>query len=154
MDPKYGRERVLLNGLVRGPLILTMLTSISLRLMLAQVNINFMHASKSMTFLLVNTCTDSIHQWAPSLKEAFKVTLPLSSKWQSIGTLLEPELPEGTLDKIRADYFNQSDACHREMLKCWLRQANPHPTWKALAEAIEPFDASKADLIRKKYHCT
>lgn len=79
------------------------------------------------------------------------MTLPLACQWQNVGTLLDPELPEGTLGSIKVEYLNQPNNCLRATLECWLKQTDPHPSWSALAIAIEPFDPYMAENIRKKY---
>ena len=71
--------------------------------------------------------------------------LPISSKWKSIGTLLD--LPCGTLDGIEADE-SDIDSGLRAMLREWLKQVNPSPTWTQLADAVEPFDKAKAEELR------
>ena len=83
----------------------------------------------------------------PTLKPALKLLFPLASKWYNIGVFLD--IPEGTLDAIKVDHTDVDD-CLREMLKKWLTNVNPHPTWSSLAEAVELFDPNKAEEIYQK----
>ena len=80
-----------------------------------------------------------------TLKYALRFTLPLASVWHNMGVLLGVD--SGTLKKIDHDYRMAQD-CLREMLQEWLKQINPHPTWQALADAVEPFDPNTAQVIR------
>ena len=83
----------------------------------------------------------------PTLPDALLVLLSLASEWHNIGTLLR--IPEGDLDAIGKDHQKVGD-CLREMIKKWLTNVNPHPTWSSLAEAVELFDPNKAEEIRQK----
>jgi hypothetical protein len=74
----------------------------------------------------------------PQLAKAFKLLIPIAEEWQNIGTLLE--LEDNTLTSIAADGKLKKDIDRlREMLKLWLSQEEPVPSWEALAEAVEPF---------------
>ena len=84
----------------------------------------------------------------PALKDALRLLLPLASNWHNFGVLLD--IPEGDLVTISKDNKNSFD-CLRELLKKWLTNINPHPTWSSLAEAVEPFDPNKAEEIHQKY---
>ena len=73
----------------------------------------------------------------------------VSAKWEDIGLLLD--LETGRLDTIRSDHHD-SQVCFREMLKLWLKQVDPPPTWSAIIEAIEVFEyESLAEELKKKY---
>ena len=73
----------------------------------------------------------------------------VSADWENIGLILE--LKEGQLSAIRNDY-RESNKCFREMLKLWLKQVEPHPTWSAIIEAIDILQyESLAKELRKKY---
>lgn len=98
----------------------------------------------------VHTHTESPASPPISFKEAFIAMLPLASEWQNIAVVLDPALPEGAIETIAAD-FRKSNDCLREMLKCWLMQSRPCPTWAGLANAVELFNSKKADEIRQKY---
>ena len=81
-----------------------------------------------------------------SLKSALMLLLPLASKWQTIGTLLD--IDQGKLRSIKHNEQEADDRL-REMLDTWLRQTDPLPSWGTLAEVVKPFDPSIAEKIRK-----
>lgn len=87
-------------------------------------------------------------QNSPSLKMCLELLLPIAHHWQNIGVLLEVE--EAKLIQIEEDYRWCAD-CLREMIRAWLKQVNPHPSWRNLADAVEKFDYQKAYVIREKY---
>ena len=73
----------------------------------------------------------------------------VSADWEDIGLLLKIE--GGLLSAIKSDH-QQSQKCFREMLKLWLKQVDPCPTWSAIIEAIEVLEyKSLAKRLRKKY---
>ena len=73
----------------------------------------------------------------------------VSADWEDIGIGLE--LKQGDLSAIKSDH-HESKKCFREMMKLWLKQVDPPPTWSAIIEAIEVFEyESLADDLRKKY---
>ena len=73
----------------------------------------------------------------------------VSADWEDIGVALE--LEQGQLSAIRSDH-QQSKKCFREMLKLWLKQVNPPPSWSAIIEAIELFEYELlAEELKKKY---
>ena len=83
-----------------------------------------------------------------TLPSAFKIVLSLASKWKNLGLLLVIDI--GTLDKIEHDY-KMADDCLREMLRAWLKQVNPPPSWQTLADAVEPFDRATTEKIRNTF---
>ena len=73
----------------------------------------------------------------------------VSAEWEDIGLFLEIE--EGRLSAIKSDH-KQSRKCFQEMLKLWLKQVDPCPTWSAIIEAIELLEyESLAKELREKY---
>jgi hypothetical protein len=87
----------------------------------------------------------------PKFSELLKELLSkVSADWEDIGLTLD--LNEGQLRAIGSDH-RESDKCFREMLKLWLRQIEPPPTWSAIIEAIDIFPRYKtlAKELRKKY---
>ena len=52
-----------------------------------------------------------------------------------------------TLDKIKNDEEGVDDRL-REMLFEWLKQVDPPPSWKDLADAVDNVDKQKAKEIR------
>lgn len=83
-----------------------------------------------------------------TLPSAFKISFSLASKWKNIGLFLELDI--GTLDKIESEY-KKPDDCLREMLRTWLIQVSPPPSWQALIDAVEPFNPTTAEKIRTTY---
>ena len=77
---------------------------------------------------------------------AFRQLLSLASKWQNIGTLLE--LDTGALNTIEYNERGKAIDCLRKMLSMWMKQTDPPPSWLSLANAVEPFDPSKAQQIQ------
>ena len=72
----------------------------------------------------------------------------LPSKWYSIGLLLN--VRKSSLSTIKTNNPGDHDRLY-ETLQEWLNQTDPPPTWHELAEAVEPFDRSKAQEIRQHY---
>ena len=72
----------------------------------------------------------------------------LASRWERIG--IELDINTDLLDTIEASH---SDVHKRliEMIKLWLRQTTPPPTWQALAAAVHDIDPKKAQEITLKY---
>ena len=56
---------------------------------------------------------------------------------------------EHVLDKIKCDKEGTHDRLQKMLLE-WLKQADPLPTWKELAEAMEAVDMLKAKELRAR----
>lgn len=67
-------------------------------------------------------------------RTCLKFLLPEAKHWHNIGILLG--ISESNLEQIEADYPGSCQDCVREMIKVWLKQVNPRPTWKDLADAV------------------
>ena len=72
---------------------------------------------------------------------------PLRSKWKTLGTFLCVDY--SSLEEVQAD-SDSSDERLAELVALWLRQATPPPTWQALADAVQYFDTSKAEEMRRE----
>ena len=75
----------------------------------------------------------------------------VSADGEDIGVALD--LEQGQLNTMKC-HHQQSMRCFREMLKLWLKQVNPPPTWSAIIEAIEVLDPKYkplAETLKKKY---
>ena len=74
----------------------------------------------------------------------------VSSDWEDIGLLLK--LTRGSLRVIKVDFPNDAKKCFREMIKLWLDQIDPPPSWAAIIEAINilGYEPLVEDL-RKKF---
>ena len=84
----------------------------------------------------------------PKLRDAFRNLFELATHWISIGTLL------GVEGHIIQRIKSEDDGIHeklQEMLSEWLRQIDPAPTWKDLADVVERFDFAKAKEIRDHF---
>lgn len=80
-----------------------------------------------------------------TVKNCFKLLLPEAKNWQIIGTLLD--IREEVLDQIEADHPSNCHLCVRKVIKTWLKQVDPPPSWKNLAEAVREFNPSLAKKI-------
>ena len=80
-----------------------------------------------------------------STKNCLKFLLPEAKHWHNIGIFLE--VPEPTLEQIESDYRGDCQQCVREMIKRWLKQVNPPPSWKALADALKIINPRLAEQI-------
>ena len=67
------------------------------------------------------------------LKKVRDLVFSARVKWYDIG--LELNIDPGTLDSIRYQYQDPKD-CLTEMLKEWLKNIEPLPTYKGLAKAL------------------
>ena len=83
-----------------------------------------------------------------STATCLKLLLPVAADWQNIGVFLN--ISDADLEQIESDYSGCKD-CVREMIRKWLKQVNPAPTWKYLAEAVELVDPRISEMILKKY---
>ena len=84
-------------------------------------------------------------QTKPKLSTCLKFLLLEAKHWHNIGSLLE--ISETTLEQIEADYPGDCQQCVREMIKSWLKQVDPPPSWKDLAEAVEIINPGLAEKI-------
>lgn len=73
----------------------------------------------------------------------------VSADWEYIGLSLEIE--QGDLSAIKRDH-QESKTCFREVLRLWLKQVDPPPTWSAMVEALEVLDHKPlAKNLKMKY---
>ena len=84
----------------------------------------------------------------PQLAKAFKILIPIAEEWQNVGTLLE--LEDDAFTSIAAAGKKDIDRL-REMLKLWISQEDPVPSWEALAEAVEPFSDEVVAKVKSQY---
>ena len=82
------------------------------------------------------------------MAKAFKLLIPIAEEWQNVGTLLE--LKDDALTSIAAAGKKDTDRL-REMLKLWLGQEDPVPSWEALTEAVEPFSGEVVAKVKSQY---
>ena len=84
----------------------------------------------------------------PQLAKVFKFLIPIAEEWQNVGTLLG--LEDDALTSIAAAGKKDIDRL-REMLKLWISQEDPVPSWEALAEAVEPFSDEVVAKVKSQY---
>ncbi len=84
-------------------------------------------------------------------RDVYRELLPLASKWNRIGILLNIK-PE-QLDTIKSNHPNEVEDCLLETIKEWLNGIDPPPTWEELVEAVKLVSKNRAEDIRIKY-CT
>ena len=71
--------------------------------------------------------------------------------WYRLG--LNLGMMKSQLDVIEIDHTRNIDQCKIEMLSCWLKSAK-HPTWKAVADALNWMSHHVAALEIKKRYCS
>lgn len=84
----------------------------------------------------------------PDLRELTRELAPLASDWEDIG--IDLKIDDGTLANIKQEQ-QQMRGRLREMLRTWLKQVDPQPTWTAIVEAVELIDPSHAQKLKSKY---
>ena len=86
----------------------------------------------------------------PSTTVCLKFLFPIAADWQNLGVFLK--ISDSDLKQIESDYSGRCRDCVREMIRKWLKQVNPSPSWQDLAEAVKLIDPSIAERIIKQ-HC-
>ena len=86
------------------------------------------------------TVTESESTSAPLKPPPFVILLreisdEVSPRWEDIG--LQLQLSPNILEIIKKDNPGDCRACLREMLKEWMKQLEPPPSWRAIVTAIE-----------------
>ena len=92
-----------------------------------------------------------VHIAVPKLPELLKeLQSTVADRWEDIGVMLR--IPDGSLSQIKTDNGSNCSSCMREMLRFYLRQVAPSPSWEAVAAALESLGLSDtAERIRCKY---
>ncbi len=119
-----------------------------------QINqLKAMFASMQLKFGNLQPIKNNPSHYPTSLtpRDVYRELLPLASKWNKIGILLNIK-PE-QLDTIKSNNPEDVEDCLLETIKGWLNGIDPRPTWEELVEAVKPFNENKAEDIRIKY-CT
>ena len=74
----------------------------------------------------------------------------ISAKWEPLGIFLG--LDSHFLENIEHDHPRNAKQCLVEVLKLWLKQSDPEPSWSALVETLQQLDEEKlAQRIQAKY---
>ena len=75
----------------------------------------------------------------------------VSPRWYKIG--LQLKLSPDTMDKIKGEESDSNDQL-LEMLKVWLKNVEPTPTWEALVQALRTRSVGRdkeANRLEEKY---
>ena len=87
-----------------------------------------------------SSTSSSSHTARPELQDVLMKLFPVADKWENIGIMvgIEP-------DKLNAvkEGNSSSQNCLCEMLKIWVKQVNPSPTWTAIRVALETVGEEK-----------
>ena len=94
----------------------------------------------------------AVHSATPELRDLLgALQHKVACKWKTLGVFLK--IPTGRLDTIEADYHNTQDRL-QEMLKVWLKQVQPPPTWVSIINALDSDSLEEQQLakeLREKY---
>ena len=85
----------------------------------------------------------------PELREIFMQLFPVAAKWENIGIFVG--IKPDKLDNIKKENSSSQPDCLREMLKIWVKQIDPPPTWSTMADALQRIgeDGIARNLRRK-----
>ena len=73
----------------------------------------------------------------------------VDNRWKELGIHLGME---EKVDSIEGDFRNDSKKCLLEVLRIWLKQVNPPPTWAAIIESVEFLGEKQLGReLREKY---
>ncbi len=79
-----------------------------------------------------------------------ELTNRVAAKWEEIGISLQIE--SGLLEIIKKDNPSDCRMCLREMLKEWMKQVDPPPSWLAIIKAVKDCGYNLlARTLRDKY---
>lgn len=75
----------------------------------------------------------------------------VATKWKQIGVVLG--VSDDFLETTKRKHPGDHQMCFMEMLKEWIKQVNPPPSWSAIISAVEniPGYNSLAQTLRNKY---
>ena len=84
------------------------------------------------------------------MKHLIKELRPKAANWEDMGIQLD--IDDGELQTIKSNNASDNSACLREMLRRWLTQTSPAPSWSAIVDAVECIgDQQLASRMRIKY---
>ena len=94
---------------------------------------------------------NTIASGTPTLKNLMMELNPkVAQEWEEIGIMLN--INEGVLRQIKRDNAPDTRSCLREMLRIWLKQVHPPPSWSIIAQAIDDIGGDDiASRLRLKY---
>ena len=107
---------------------------------------------KLLEFELFNLYPSSGTLSIDDLHKVQTATWAVRAKWYSCGLALG--FTSGTLDAIKKYCQGNCDDCFREILKEWLKRADPPPTWSALCNALKSPSVGHGELAEElsKHH--
>ena len=82
-----------------------------------------------------------------NLRDVLKAMWEARAKWYLIG--LELDISAGTLDSIGKANNQNPDDCLTAMIKDWLRNEKPKPSWAAVARALKSSIVGYAQLAEQ-----
>ena len=86
----------------------------------------------------------------PTLKLLQKELYKIAKKWEDIGIQLD--IDDDLLGKVKSDNHGDSKNCLREMLRIWVKNMDPQPSWTDLAEALKVLEEDEvAQRLKDKY---
>lgn len=87
------------------------------------------------------------------LQIVLEALVDVNKKWKKLGLALGLKKP--TIERIKADYGNDTEECKEEMLTLWLRGVDGcTPSWNDLVDALRNQNVQHADIagvIEKEY---
>lgn len=73
-----------------------------------------------------------------------------ADRWDDIG--IELEVNDDQLVQMRRDYSGDNRCCLKEMLRIWLKQVDPPPSWSDIVDALDNLGNKElATKLRSKY---
>ena len=87
-------------------------------------------------------CTSLLNELLPS---------EVATIWEQIGVILGVD--DDFLETMKINHPDDCKACFMEVLKEWMKQINPPPSWLTIISAIEKFPdyCSLTQSLRRKY---
>ena len=102
------------------------------------------------TYITYNNTVGHFIIVKPTLKILLRELRVKAADWEDIG--IELEIEDGTLKQIKLDNPGDSKCCLRELLRKWLNQADPLPSWASIIEAVDGIgDESLARRLKEEY---
>ena len=98
--------------------------------------------------MVLPSCTLSStgHLTSQDLRTVQEALWEARPKWYNLGLQLDMAVDD--LDVIKRTNFQNDDECLTDLLRRWLRRADPHPTWKAIVKALQ---SPTVDLTQLSY---
>ena len=81
------------------------------------------------------------------LADVRSVLFSIRHRWYMLGSFLK--ISSGTLDSIKSQCKNDPSDCLLEMIKTWLSQNEPLPTWENLVHVLSSASICESELAAK-----